>query len=317
MTDGPPLVYVQLGAPLPEYAVTTLRVAVERGDGPVVLATDAAVPPTVDHRVTVLPTARWYDPAAFAAFRRRSTLDPAFRGGFWLHAAERFFVLAAAARHLGLDRLLHAELDVLLMPLGGLGARLDRAGRGVFVPRDHPGRAIASLIYVNDTGALDLLNRTLTEEAASGNEMRLLARFLDRHPERGFGLPTDDALRRTWGPRRPRTVGPGTVGGIVDAAALGQWLLGVDPRNTDGPVLNRFRNERMRHDPERLRFTVDRTTGAMTVRRGRSRAVPLLGLHVHSKAMDVAADPGRLADVVARCEAGEATVIVPAGGQPR
>lgn len=302
-----PIVAVLRADRIPRYAADALRVARTRTGSEVLLLTDADPTGSDLEGIRVIPIDDAYDPEPFAAFRAATSLDAGFRSGFYLHAAERFFLLAQYARRLGFDRLLHMELDVLLSPLGDLADRLDRAGRGLFVPRDHETRAIASLIYVNDLDVLDRLCTAMTVDAGAGHEMRLLARFLDANPDRAFALPTD-AVFRDAGPRWP-ALDPEVVGGLVDAAALGQWLLGTDPRNGRGPLRNGFRNERAGHDLGRLRFEVDADSGAVRVGRDDRPMVELLCLHVHSKLVGRFADPTELRAVATRLERGRRTVL--------
>lgn len=302
----PPIIGVHRGATLPRYAATALRAAGERTDSQAILLTDATVPDlggTLVERI-----GDWYDPGPFAAFRAATSLDPTFRSGFYLHAAERFFILAQYAAWSGQERFLHMELDVLLSPSRDLAARLDALATGVFIPRDHRTRAIASLVYVNDPGVLRLLCDSLTRDAALGHEMRLLARFLDEEPMRAFALPTDAALADLDSDAWP-SLEIADVGGIVDAAALGQWLLGTDPRNGWGPLINGFRNERVRHDLSRLRFDVDGSSGAIAVRRGDRDPVDVLCLHVHSKLLQRYSDPTALRAVTERMNRGRRTVL--------
>jgi len=71
--------------------------------------------------------------------------------------------------------------------------------------------------------------------------MEILAKYLDSNPATGFSLPCNPdsavTLRAEY-----KSIAPQAVG-LFDAAALGQWYFGIDPRNTYRPVHNLFHND--------------------------------------------------------------------------
>jgi hypothetical protein len=86
-------------------------------------------------------------------------------------------------------------------------------------------------------------------------------------------------------------------GGVFDAAALGQFVGGVDPRNTDGRDTTGFINESALYDPSVYSFTWNMDAmnrPRLTLRLPQGRPWPIYGLHIHSKRLeDFASAPSR------------------------
>jgi len=210
-----------------------------------------------------------------------------------------------------LNRFFHAELDNLVFSLKGISNRLDQVGNGIFIPTDDENRAIASLVYVNDSSALDLLCDFSTQKAVNFNDMEMLALFLQEHSERAFGLPTSNSM---WLEDRDSskcsfTVVDEQIIGIFDGASFGQWLFGIDPRNTGKIVRNRFINEKLTYDPRLLSFRLDLHRHELRVNRSGTDEIRLHNLHVHSKIHGRLLRTGALERFIAYNNKGKSVVI--------
>ena len=257
----PTLLFVHQGAALPPWIGATLRQAREFNACPIVLvaesaalAADAAL---IAPGVRTLPLEELGVSDRQRAFRELSPLDRAFRAGFWQYTSERFFVVEAAMATLAIREALHVENDVMLY-VEELLPRLAAAG-----------------------GAGNL------------NDMTVLGAYRARFPDRVEHLPIVPAdypapLRSATGlvPRDPSRYSryAAEFGCIFDAAALGQYLGGTDPRNGDatGPG---FVNESCLFDPRLLHPGVDhdaegRRVPFVTTPGGRHAVA---NLHIHSK----------------------------------
>ena len=285
-----PLIFVFLGGELPSYAEASLRFASSNYSGQVVLLSD-----TLDsdsnadfHTLDIRP---WYDRNLFGKFRAKSSLDGEFRGGFWLHAVERFFVLEQFMAHRGLDRIFHAELDVMVFDLDGVSQACDSHGSGIFSVMDSPNRSLASLFYVNSRGTFRHFLEFLLDAPTTRNEMQLLGEYTRANPTQGHALPSEIALDATHCPVAPSSVSPEI--GIFDAAALGQWLFGIDSRNTAGSVWNHFKNPNLTFPIQKARFSMSWPGLTPTVSyQGVERRVRTL--HIHSKIVERLVRPLRL-----------------------
>lgn len=318
------VVFVHLGPRAPDHLPIAIRQAARFADGPVHLVAEAAtlakfVCPDVPalHLVAVedLPVS-----AAHAEFRAVCAFDRRERDGFWYFTTERFFYLAALARVLDAEDIVHLESDVMLYAdLAGLVPRLRRAYSGLAAPFDNDERCVPSLVYARSSAAIATLAQFIADclrdrPQAFRTDMTLLgaarrecgAAVIDALPivpdcftgpmRSRSGLTTDQPERY----RRPEA----GLGYVFDAAAIGQYLGGIDPRNQLRrrgfwrvldriPALRRhggagFVNEASLVDPARFRY--------IWVRDAAGRAVPhmvdgdtgvaIANLHIHSKMLE-------------------------------
>jgi hypothetical protein len=246
------------------------------------------------------------DPRLRAFYARR---DPraAFRNGFWQHTSGRFFALRAFMEREGVERLTHLENDVLLYAtLDALDRWAPFAGPALATVFESPRRAIPALVHVGARRCLDAFTDFVLEadEPDPSNDMVRFAAFRRARPGLVADLPT-------LPPRPDRPAGETTSlfdpesapirlpegGWLFDGARFGQYLGGIDPRNS-GRVFQRwlrwqpgglaapngFVNEDCADDPSRYAYAVVRS-GPLAVPGVRcgARTFPLATLHVHSK----------------------------------
>ncbi len=285
-----PLIFVFLGGQLPSYAEASLRFASSNHSDQVFLLSDTLDSGSSAHFQT-LDIRPWYDESLFNKFKAKSSLDGEFRGGFWLYAVERFFVLEQFMARRGLERIFHAELDVMVFDLEGVSRACDSHGSGIFSVMDSPNRSLASLFYVNSRRELQHFLGYVLTAPTTHNEMQLLGEYTRANPTRGHALPSEIALDATQFPVAPSSVSPEI--GIFDAAALGQWLFGIDSRNAAGSVWNHFKNPNLTFPIDKARFSMAWIGLMVSVRyQGVERRVRTL--HIHSKIVDRLVRPFRL-----------------------
>lgn len=231
-----------------------------------------------------------------------------FRSGFWVKTSERFFVLETYMREMGVANFFHAELDNVVINIQGLGNRLDHFGSGMFCPRNFNDRGIASLIYINSKIALTefndrALNASMTMEE---NDMTILGGLLQNSPE-FISLPTENAFGETknW---NGKNLNSSECEGIFDAAAIGQYLFGVDPRIIDGPMFNGYINEYSGCDLVRLRYEFSGDLSRADIQSNDKR-LRLYNIHVHSKIFDQIEDPERIEYIISEINKGNETIL--------
>lgn len=288
------LVFVYLGSKLPPYGPAALRLAARHSGLNVTIIGERRLARTVPGGpVSFVELEGFYDPSAFHAARENIALDKDFRQGFWVHTLERFFVLEQFAQSQKLSAVFHAELDQLLFGVNELAGRLARhSARGVFFPFHNPKKAVASLFFFNDRSAM----RSLLDSASTGlpfaNEMELLVRWSKEFPHHVMRLPTfGDLFSLSPDENLPTLLALEGCGGIVDAAELGLWVGGRDPRNLD--LTERPRNH-FTYPPGKsvlpsdwlrnLRFDIESSpTKLWASYGGESERVRVFNLHLHSK----------------------------------
>jgi hypothetical protein len=310
MAAAPALVFIHLGGEPPPWLADALTQARIFNRGRIVVAAQAAAlaqlaaPASLNvERVAIeeLPISE-----AQRAFHELSPLDRNFRGGFWTHTTERFFVLEALMRHLALPSAVHLENDVMLYcDLGALGEKLATLYGGLAVTFDNDQRCVPGFIYVPQVAAMAALNDFIVEmlrklratytpvQLTGLNDMMLLGHFRTR----GFALidhlpivPPDypGALRSSAGhvAADPACYSRhfAELGTVFDAAALGQFLGGIDFRNAAHPTQG-FVNESCVFDPRvvNVRMTTDDAGRRIPVVETPAGIAPVANLHIHSK----------------------------------
>ena len=146
---------------------------------------------------------------------------------FWLFTSLRFEVLNYFIKKSNINSFFHAEIDNLLFNFDDLDDKFNQIGHGIFVPRDGKFRAIASFIYCNRPSCLDELLSLYSPPFNPENDMQALGIYANKS-KYFFSLPTEsyEYTKRIW-----KVLLPEITNGLFDAAAIGQYCLGIDPRN--------------------------------------------------------------------------------------
>jgi hypothetical protein len=174
----------------------------------------------------------------------RSRQFPGGPGGFWQVTTERFFILHDLMEAFSLEAVVHLESDVMIY--GDVPAIIDsrRKGARLLYPLDRT-RGIASVFFVAEAAVLGMFCR-FANEHPSTHDMLLLDRFFKATSDSDAvaSLPTiPQSVCKRHGLDEVRYSRPREEGwGLFDAAAIGQYLLGIDPR-FDTALKLRFRNE--------------------------------------------------------------------------
>lgn len=299
------IIFAHLGDALPPYLDDALYQARLFNSAPIYLiasrAALEAAPLDAGLRIESLPVENLPVSEPLAAFRRSATLDATFRFGFWVYVIERFFHIATVMERFGLENVVHLETDNLLYAdLDRLCPILAEHYPGIGVPFDADQRAVAGLIYFRDVKAARrfgfyIANAFLQHQGTKVNDMALLGAF-----RRQFGrelidalpvVPCDDPgpMRSITGTAAAEpalyTSNADALGMIFDANALGQYIDGIDPRNTDGRETTGFINEAAVYWLHRYQymFVPDAQGRRIPHLCTAARRWPIANLHVHSK----------------------------------
>lgn len=278
----PNLVFIWIGDSLPGWFNDTLKIAKKYSNANLILicSKSAHEAQPLDALLSVYQLEDFYqrDPRLYDL----QYFGPlGFRDEFWLKTLERYLVLLAFMKHYQITSCFQAELDNAIFDISDIGSSLDSVGSGIFAPRDVLDRAVPSLIYINNILALESLCDSIFVGSGKKNDMHLLGEFLRDSPY-GFSLPTESAFN----PQCPwKKIDANLVEGIFDANAIGQYLLGVDPRNYPKKLIirNGFINHNMQSDLSKCKFTLNESEGLFLEKGGVKHR--LINLHVHSKRM--------------------------------
>ena len=230
-----------------------------------------------------------------------------YSGDFWLNTSLRFLYLEYLSKSLGIHKFFHAELDNAVFYLDGLDEKFDQYGDGLFVPRDASDRAIASLIYCNRSESIRKLIDLYSSATPPKHDMDALAMYSRDYPDHFFSLPTEsyEETKRSW-----RVVDPAFCGGLFDAAAIGQYMLGVDPIHRRGkPRYNRFINENSQINWDQVSFDTDGEYLFLSPSGKIADKYRLFNLHIHAKNWNAFESLLKNGKILERLKSGKRSII--------
>lgn len=221
--------------------------------------------------------------ALFTTFKESAKVDRDFRDGFWLETANRFMLMADLMLAFNLKNCLHLENDNVLYFDPTSKIDCFRAHARFAVPFDRK-RAIPGIVWYRDAEiAKDLAS--YIQNHSDIPDFDAIRMFCDSGEFDSKPLPTMSpkyALDRGFS-KENYAAGYENFGGIFDAAAIGQYIGGVDPRNIPGDS-RFFINETSDLDLSKCRLIWDYFD---------SRRIPaidfdgeyikVLSIHAHSK----------------------------------
>lgn len=299
------IVFVHIGPDLPSY----LHVAMEQArlfnrDCPIYLiANKRAIERNsqvlrVDDKITCVSCESLPQSSSHQRFCKESTLDKRSFQGFWTFTSERFFYLEELIREKGLKDVFHLENDVMLyrdleefLPIFQKGY----SGK-IAATFDNEKRCIPGFLYIAEPKAMTKLAHFMADRAKKAqNDMEMLSDFRVRGksafiemlpiviPEyfRDFGLQNQLGEKA----KKPAAFSQNFASfqSIFDAAAIGQYLGGVSPRN--GKAVPGFINESCFFDPSRFTYSwkEDKENRRVPFLRYKGVEYPINNLHIHSK----------------------------------
>ena len=210
-----------------------------------------------------------------------------FRDGFWFKTLARIFVLNSFLQLHPDTQCLQIEADVFLFsnfPLSFF-RHLDAE---IAFPMESNQMGIASLLFLSDHKTSQKLtawalkeisiNKKVTDMSLLGQVSHSdLLRFL---PLRTLPIELKNALNQT-GDEELFCHNNSSISGVFDGITVGQYLLGVDPRNSRG-VLKLYKKQ-VTHaiNPEKLNLELDDQANLFL--KGESQNFQVYNLHNHSK----------------------------------
>jgi hypothetical protein len=207
------------------------------------------------------------------AFEKKNRLDGSSRNGFWKSCMMRFFYLYEHVASQNLTDVFHIENDNLVY-IDFLPNLAMFQTKPMWCVMDAPERCIPSFLYFNTQEILSELLDTCIEHASrSSNDMHALASFHNNNPDKVGALPIISHYQDTIDPMYAEHAT--AFGMLFDGAAIGQYIGGVDPRNSAGDTRG-FINE----------TTVIKCNKVSIIWRDGNpvlNGLPLVNLHIHSK----------------------------------
>jgi hypothetical protein len=186
-----------------------------------------------------------------------------FRGGFWKFTSFRFHLISKHMKLNNLENIIHVENDVLVYRK--LELDMFHTHDKILLTIDHPNRCIPGFMFIPSH---HIMEKCVESFDQTKNDMDNWALCFKRYSEFIDTLPifvTDKNFDK--------------YNSIFDAAAIGQYLGGVDPRNIPGDTRG-FVNETCVVKYNKYAFSsID---GVPHIKID-ERNIPINNLHIHSK----------------------------------
>jgi len=156
-----------------------------------------------------------------------SNLDTQFRGGFWMLTSYRFFIIYEFMKKYNISDVIHLENDVLIYyNCNELLSKVNK--KFMYIPFDTYSRNIASIVYIPNH---DIFEKILNKYDMNNNDM-----YNFRNIQIETGLIQNFPIFKTCDitdETKFVTTNFDKFNLIFDAAAIGQYLGGIDPANVE------------------------------------------------------------------------------------
>lgn len=217
-----------------------------------------------------------------------------FRSGYWRYTLERLLSLEAYHCDFPDEKIIHLESDVILFPNFPF-EQIDMLSKVTWMDHSSSGD-IATIVFSPSWFSSKEFSTQLIEEYSNGggSDMDVLLRLRKKSNDYAT-LPTlneatqDFANTQFENSTHFSSSEVSQFPGIFDAAGLGMWISGVDPRNNFGFTVIHTRtlidNGVIIVDPSKMDFHLSQEGNLFIQKQG--YGIPVYNLHVHSKDRDL------------------------------
>lgn len=166
-------------------------------------------------------------------YLQKTHLSQDFRGGFWIHCFTRFLYIYQYMKNENKENVIHVENDVMTY------FRMDEEflnkfdkEKEMYIILDNPNRCIPGLLFIRNYHIWEKLFQHLNFH---NNDMEWLSSMYRTYPQHIDYLPNIHQDIQTHDIKWNHDFDKWNC--IFDAAAMGQYLGGVDPRNISGNTI--------------------------------------------------------------------------------
>ena len=211
-------------------------------------------------------------------YYEKTGLNKDFRGGFWALASMRFFYIYEFMEQYNIDDVIHLENDVVVYY--NCEEITKKVGRQfVYIPFDSLNRNVASIMYIPSSS---VFKRILDNYDYNLNDMENFSRIRSK-ANIIRNLPIFPSNNSPNAEIQFVSENFNKFGYVFDAAAIGQYLGGVDPRNCAGDTRG-FVNETCVIKYDQFNFiweNVNEMKKPFVLINGMK--FPVFNLHIHHK----------------------------------
>ena len=281
------IVFVHFGPTLPKHLILNIRRTCELfPDHQVVLLTDRVQENEIVMENFCVQQASIHPEHSEIESKLNHPKD--FRNNFWFASLVRLTAICNYTIEKK-SPVLHIESDVLIshdFPLSKF-SELDRAIAYTIIG---DGFGVASIFWINSPMSAKLLKNFITEEVkkdSNTTDMKILGLFQTREEAQVRVLASFPLNPRAAHSAIPISIEKDfeytrkILGGYFDAADIGQYLLGDDPRNHRGIKYLRRELPSSYLRPSKLRYSYSEDRAFLNI--GANSEEKLFSLHIHSK----------------------------------
>jgi hypothetical protein len=206
------------------------------------------------------------------SFDQKTSLDKNFRNGFWQSCSKRFFYIYDYMKKFNKTNCFHIENDVMIYK--NLSEIIPPEEK-IWLCIDSIHRCIPSIMFFPNH---HLLEKLFENYDYTSNDMVNLAKFYNNTDYcNNFPIIDTTYLGKNFS----------NYNCIFDAAAIGQYLGGVDPRNCQGDTRG-FINETCEIDYSKYKFYWLKKEGQYVPHiEINNELIPIVNLHIHSKNLKI------------------------------
>lgn len=292
------LAVVYLGNKLPKYVLKNLEyMRITFPDNEIYFISDSLHSIAKANQIGVKT---WLapDPDEQWKYVRNSLSHPLdFRDGFWFKTLARIFVLNSFLQLHPDTQCLQIEADVFLFSNFPFSF-FKNLNADIAFPMESNQMGIASILFLSNHKTSQKLATWALKEISINNkvtDMSLLGQvahsnLLNFLPLRTLPIELKNALYQTEDDQL-FCHDHSSISGVFDGITIGQFLLGVDPRNSRG-VLKLYKKQTTHAiNPEKLNFELDDQANLFLM--GESQNFQIYNLHNHSKDLKLYGESSR------------------------
>lgn len=227
----------------------------------------------------------------------RKQVDLQFRNQYWQYVFERFFVLQRYCLYRPSQSIYMIETDnMVYVPLDIVARTESLFPQEMAAPFDNLEQGYPSFVFFRSSRAVSAFTNYMLNclQSEYKSDMKILGQYRQEHPDAVFAYPLLPSVCNTPLRERSSLVGHKASAEdsaflsnkefpiVFDAIAYGQAVGGIDPRNTGGLKSIGYLNESALYTIMETDFRWTRLNGFWFPL---VNSIPLVNLHIHSKAL--------------------------------
>lgn len=297
------IVFIHIGKMIPEYLEDSVcQASAFNPECEIFLlanqeALDAYHPKQIPNNLICIPCESLIKTNEHHQFLQNTTLNDEWRGGFWRYTSERFLYLFDFIVQYQKHNVFHLEYDnMLYVDLGILLPVFEDLYPGIAATFDNEDRCIPGFVYISNPMVMKILAKCFVDHASdNSNDMQVLGFFkqendrstIDHLPiitkEYASIYPLISPMGHIGDPKYKYFQNIDLFNSIFDAAALGQFLGGIDPANGDSEP--GFINESCVFNPAflKIEWHLDEINRQVPFIVHKDAKYRINNLHIHSK----------------------------------